>query len=270
MTFKDINNNDLLINRISRSIKNGNISHAYIFECGASSDKEILADSFAKAILCREQNGVGCDGCIICAKITNSNYEDIIYVEKDGASIKDEDIEELQEKLKKKPYGGERNIGIIKDADTMTQRAQNRLLKTLEEPFLGTVLILLTTNFEKLNKTILSRCVIMKWNSFVSEDFGDLMDAAEGLVSMLLNREPFYLNKSKLMNLSENRDDAYKLLDFMQISYGKRMREHSCSKEAAHFAIRCIEEARNNLMHGMNVMYTLKNMILKIQLEVQW
>ena len=264
MTLKDINNNDLLINRISRSIQSGNVSHAYIFECDANADKKILADSFAKAILCRVKEGLGCDECITCTKISNSNYEDIIYVEKDGASVKDEAIEELQEKLKKKPYTGERNIAVIKDADTMTSRAQNRLLKTLEEPFLGTVLILLTTNFENLNETILSRCVIMRWNTFASENFGELMCEAEGLVNMLLNNEPFYLSKLKLMNLTEDRDGAYKLLDCMQIVYGKHMKESYFSKEIAHLAIRCIEEARNDLIHGMNVMYTLKNMILKI------
>ena len=265
MTLKDINNNDLLINRISRFIQSGNISHAYIFECDANTNKKTIADSFAKAILCCVNTGMGCDGCITCMKISNGNYEDVIYVEKDGASVKDEAIEELQEKLKKKPYAGDRNIAIIQDADTMTSRAQNRLLKTLEEPFLGTVLILLATNPENLHKTILSRCVIIRWNAFDSEDLSELLGEAETLVNMILNKEPFYLNKSRLINLSENREDAYKLLDCMQIVYGKYMRESLCSKEVAHLAIRCIEEARNDLIHGMNVTYTLKNMILRIQ-----
>jgi len=264
MAFRNISNNDLIINRISRSIKSGNISHAYVFECDTSADKKVLANSFAKAILCDEQKGMGCDSCIICNKIANGNYEDIIYVEKDGASVKDGAIEELQEKLKIKPFAGERNIAIINESETMTARAQNRLLKTLEEPFLGTVLILLTNNSEGLNKTILSRCVVIKWNEFEMEGWGDLPDEAETLVKMLLNGEPYYSSKFRLMSLAEDRDNAYKLLDCMQISYGKFMRERFCSKEVAHFAIRCIEEARMDLAKGMNVAYTLKNMILKI------
>ena len=264
MALKNIKNNDLIINRISRSIQSGNISHAYVFECDTSADKKVLADSFAKAILCEGQNGMGCDSCIVCNKIANGNYEDIIYIEKDGASVKDGAIEELQEKLKIKPFAGERNIAIINESETMTSRAQNRLLKTLEEPFLGTVLILLTNNSEGLNKTILSRCVVIKWNEFEDIDLGDLPNEAENLVKMLINEEPYYLNKLKLMNLAEDRDNAYKLLDCMQISYGKFVREFVCSKETAHFAIRCIEEARRDLAQGMNVTYTLKNMILKI------
>lgn len=39
----------------------------------------------------------------------------------------------MQESLKSKPFG-DRHIVVIENSDTMTLRAQNRLLKTLEEP----------------------------------------------------------------------------------------------------------------------------------------
>ena len=95
-------------------------------------------------------------GCAIGARpidclLYTSNHEDIFYVRKDGNSIKDENMSALQERLKNKPLG-ERNIAIVEDADTMTLRAQNRILKTLEEPPSGTVIILLSENTE-------SRCV---------------------------------------------------------------------------------------------------------------
>jgi DNA polymerase-3 subunit delta' len=170
----------------------------------------------------------------------------------------------LQDRLKKKPFAGERNIAIIQDADTMTIRAQNRLLKTLEEPFPGTIIILLANNSESLTKTILSRCVIMRWNPLLTEDFGGLLEEAEILVKMILSGEPFYLNKQRLLKLSENRDDAYKLLDCMQNIYGKYIREHSYGKAAVNTAIRAIEEARQDLARGMNAGYTLKSMILKM------
>jgi len=261
MMLKEVTNNDLLIKRISRSIQSGNISHAYIFEGNACADKRMLADGFVKALLCDAAQGVGCGFCITCIKIANGNHEDIIYVQKDGASIKDEAIEDMQERFKKKPFAGERNIAIIEDADTMTARAQNRLLKTLEEPFPGAILILLANNSESLIKTILSRCVIMRWNPFVTEDFGELLEEAEDLVKTLLNGEAFYLNKLKMTRLFENRDDAYQLLDCMQMLCGKSIKEHSGRE---YVAIKCIEEARQDLMRGMNVAYTLKSMILKI------
>jgi len=201
---------------------------------------------------------------MVCVKIANGNYEDVIYVQRDGASVKDEAIEELQERLKKKPFAGERNIAVIEDADTMTARAQNRLLKTLEEPFPGTVIILLVSNSENLTQTIRSRCVMMRWNPFVTQDFGELLEEAESLVQMLLNREAFYESKLKMMDLFENRDDAYQLLDCMQILCGRYIRDPYHRRDAVNSAIRCIEEARQDLTRGMNVAYTLKGMILKI------
>ena len=73
----------------------------------------------------------------------------------------DEQISKVQSDIKKKPME-ERHMVVIQDADTMTLRAQNRLLKTLEEPFEGTVMILLSENRENLLETIKSRCVLYR------------------------------------------------------------------------------------------------------------
>jgi len=264
MTFSEIKNNELLISRMSRSIKNGNISHAYIFEAGTCEDKKILADCFVKAIFCENKQGAGCDTCVTCAKVTNGNHEDVIYAERDGASVKDEAIESLQERLKKKPFAGERNVAIIEDADTMTAKAQNRLLKTLEEPFPGTVIILLADNSESLAKTILSRCAIIRWEPFAPEDTSELCSASESILKMLLDNEAFYLSKQKVAKFTESRDDAYKLIDCIQTLCGKYLREDFYSKAKLSSVIKHIEEARQDLRRGMNVGYSLKNMIIKI------
>ena len=79
-------------------------------------------------------------------------------------SVKDEQISKLQAELQKKPLG-ERNLAVIKDADTMTKRAQNRILKTLEEPYEGTVIFLLSENRENIIDTVKSRCVIYRLES---------------------------------------------------------------------------------------------------------
>ena len=60
-----------------------------------------------------------------------------------------------------KPYYGPKKIYIIGDAEKMTVQAQNALLKTLEEPPVYGVILLLTTNVDALLPTILSRCVVL-------------------------------------------------------------------------------------------------------------
>ena len=137
-----------LINRISLSIRENAVSHAYIIEGDALTDKMGFAIDFLKAVSCNELPGTGCDECLTCRKIEHRNYEDLYIVEaefnasKTAKSIRDDAIEELQDNLARKAVE-ERCFAIIESADSMTHRAQNRLLKTLEEPNPGTVIILL-------------------------------------------------------------------------------------------------------------------------------
>lgn len=60
--------------------------------------------------------------------------------------------------LNLKPAQSNRQIAIIDDADCMQDEAANALLKTLEEPPAGSVLILIASNPQKILTTIHSRC----------------------------------------------------------------------------------------------------------------
>ena len=149
--------NSRLKERLERIIREKRISHAYLFEGPSDIDKETFARGFIKGVLCPKNLGENCGACSLCDKIDHGNHEDITYFRKDGMSVKDAAIASLQEKIKVRPIG-ERNIMVICDSDTMTSRAQNRILKTLEEPSPGTVIMLLSENSEKItnpgNKTI--------------------------------------------------------------------------------------------------------------------
>ena len=148
-----------------KNIINGTLHHAFIIEGPYSADKKNYAVELAQAILCRQMPGVGCGECVICRKLKDGNHLDFVFIEpyaKKGSktrSVKDEQIEQLQERLMRKPFEGDRVIAVIDGADTVTARAFNRFLKTLEEPPEGTVIFLLSENAAKLPQTIRSRCV---------------------------------------------------------------------------------------------------------------
>ena len=269
MILGEIDNNDKLIERLRYLSASENLFHAYIFEGDSCVDKALLADCFIKAILCENDKGEGCETCISCNKINHGNHEDIIYVETDGKSIKDEAVEELQNRLKKKPFFGDRNIAVIKQADTMTVRAQNRLLKTLEEPPQGTIIILLSENIENLIPTILSRAVVFRVNPFQTPEYGEIKEHAQQLVRMLLNKEPFYLVKSKLNDWIEDKENAMKLLDAMELIYRdvsitSTKENKNYTKDYIFRAVELIEEARRDLQRGINTGYAMKNLIIKI------
>lgn len=268
MSFKGIEANEKLVKRLTEAIKNGNVSHAYIFEGEAVLDKKAFAEAFVKAVLCKESPGIGCDSCVICKKVEHGNYEDLIYVQADGLSIKDEAIERLQERLRTKPYG-ERNITIISDADTMTLRAQNRLLKTLEEPAEGTILILLSENIENLTQTILSRCVKFRLNYFGRESYEGMLDTARGVADMLLEGQPFYKRKEAIEDIIKDNGRTQAFLDAMERVYRDILVENSqksrlYKKSQIYRNVAAIENARRQIQRGVSKSYALKDLMIKI------
>lgn len=268
MKFEQIQGNEALVARLTSAIQNGNVSHAYIFEGEAVLDKKAFAESFVKAILCKEEPGVGCGRCLSCQKIDHENYEDLLYVEADGSSIKDEAIEKMQQRLRIKPYG-ERNIAIICDADTMTLRAQNRLLKTLEEPPKGTVLILLSENMENLTQTILSRCVKFRLHYFGQESYEGMLETAGNIADMLLGGQPFYKRKEAIADIMKDAGQTNAFLDALEKTYRDLLVDGSekgrlYKKSQIYKNVALIEQARRQIQRGVAKGYALKDLMIKI------
>ena len=71
--------------------------------------------------------------------------------------------------LNLKPAQASRQIAIIDDADCMQDEAANALLKTLEEPPVGSVLILIASNPQKILTTIHSRCQTILFQTLADE-----------------------------------------------------------------------------------------------------
>ena len=273
MSFRNWNTDNKLIDRIQKAIVNGHVSHAYIIEGDNSVDKRQFALDFVKAILCKDEPGIGCDNCINCQKINHGNYEDLYYVEaeynttKTSKAIRDEDIEELQTKLKMKPYG-ERNVALISDSDTMTLRAQNRLLKTLEEPYPGTVIVLLSENSENLIDTIKSRAILYHIYGDMGIK-GNFAPGAKELVNSVIAHEKFFDLKEIIAKNVKSREDAMNLLDSMEKIYrnmllGEDSRSSLVKKEKIFEDVRLIEEARRDLLTKVNYNYALKDLVLKL------
>lgn len=268
MNLNGFDGNEKLIQRLSATIKNETLSHAYIFEGEAALDKVAFAKAFVKAILCDEAPAVGCDNCAVCRKIEHDNYEDLIYVEADGASLKDEAIEKLQERLKIKPYG-KRNIALINNADTMTLRAQNRLLKTLEEPLKGTILILLSENIENLTNTILSRCVKFRLNYYGEDSYEGMLDKAHEVADILMRGAPFYQRKEAIADIVKDTDKTMAFLDALEKVYRDFLIIPSeegrlYKKSQIYKNVSLIEETRRQLLRGVSKSYALKDLMIKI------
>ena len=165
--FKDIIGQESIKKHLQTAIKTGNLSHAYIINGEYGSGRQTLASALAKTIQCQSKTDDtdACGVCTSCKQAESHNHPDIKYITHDKTSISVNDIrEQLNNDISIKPYSSEYKIYIIPDANKMTEQAQNALLKTIEEPPVYAIIILLTENCDSLLPTIRSRCVTLTMN----------------------------------------------------------------------------------------------------------
>lgn len=126
-------------------------SHVFLVE---TNDLDLCLNDIKEIIA----NFVAKDSPIANMQIKNENYMELIIVRSDGKTIKNENIRELQERLKTKPILSDYLFYIILAAEDMNESSSNKLLKTIEEPNFNTIGFLLTKNSDLLLPTIKSRC----------------------------------------------------------------------------------------------------------------
>jgi len=146
---------------LQRAIKNEKVVNSYLFWGNEGTGKKYVALQFAKALNCLETKsdaGDACDQCTSCKKIDHGRHPDVLVIEPEGQNIRVDQIRQLQRELAYRPYEGKHRVCILTAADRMAPHIPNTLLKTLEEPPLHTVIILLANNSRFILPTILSRC----------------------------------------------------------------------------------------------------------------
>ena len=154
-------------------------AHAYIVEAGAGEARKNFIQEFAKGLNCECDTLTSrpCNRCASCRQIDAGTSMDIVHMSKSGkTAYKVEDAATLIERLGMGSYG-RHIIGVIDDADLLSEPIQNKLLKTLEEPEKGTVIILATANRDNLLSTVRSRCNVIRvrdyLDGYVEDDFSE-------------------------------------------------------------------------------------------------
>ena len=173
-TFDEVIGQDHIVKTLINQIKQGKVSHAYLFTGSRGTGKTSTAKIFAKAINCSNStNGSPCGKCEICESLDKTNID---VLEIDAASNNGVDeIRDLREKVKYPPVVGKYKVYIIDEVHMLSTSAFNALLKTLEEPPAHTVFILATTEVHKLPATILSRCLRFDYKLVSLEDLTALL-----------------------------------------------------------------------------------------------
>ena len=161
MSFSDLKNHRAIVDQLRRSLERGRLAHAYLFSGPRGAGKEEVARTLAQALNCLENENDACGRCDSCRRIAAGNYPDLHWVrpESKGRRIPVEAIREFEQAVNLKAAVARVKVGILVDGECMTEAASNAFLKTLEEPPAQTIMILLTTEPQRLLPTILSRCL---------------------------------------------------------------------------------------------------------------
>lgn len=228
MKYTDILGNEKVKDILKKAVQHNTVLHSYLFVGEEGIGKSLFAKEFAKSILCLGKEKP-CEACKSCIEIEENNQPDYIEIVPDGNSIKIEQIRNMQLKVAEKPIVSTKKVYVIQEADTMTQEAQNALLKTLEEPPEYITIILIASNENSILNTIKSRCTKIVFEPLSNEELKkyaqeywkdatipeEVFASSMGSIARLRNNiehQELYTNVYQCINQIENKS----LLDFLK------------------------------------------------------
>lgn len=147
------------------------LAHAFLLQGAAGLGKRQLAKHLLAVLLCesRAAGAAACGECRSCTLLAAGTHPDSYEV---GLAANDrggtrteiviDQIRDLCARLSQTSHRGGRRVAVIDPADALNRNAANALLKTLEEPPAGAVLLLVSDQPSRLLPTLRSRCRILE------------------------------------------------------------------------------------------------------------
>ena len=184
----------LAVDLLEAALQQKRLAPAYLFAGPEGVGRRLAALRFLEGVL---SEGVGCERAR--RRLEDRNHPDLVWIEptfqhqgrlltRDEAveagvnrrtppQLRLEQIRGVRRALGRQPVESPRGMVVIESTEAMAEAAANALLKTLEEPGHG-LLILLTAAPERLLSTIRSRCQLIR---FVRLDFPSVAEVLRRL-----------------------------------------------------------------------------------------
>jgi DNA polymerase-3 subunit delta' len=168
MPFADFPGQQQVVQLLQRSLARGRLGHAYLFTGGDLNELEAVARTLARTLNCEQprksDSGIAidsCDRCPGCRRIGDLLHPDVHWVRPESKLriITIDQVRGVMKEVHLKPTEALFKVAVIVGADRLNVQAANAFLKTLEEPPPRSVLILLSTEPQRVLETIVSRCL---------------------------------------------------------------------------------------------------------------
>jgi DNA polymerase-3 subunit delta' len=153
--WADVVGQEQAVSVLDRAARTGvGMTHAWLFTGPPGSGRSTAARAFAAALQCADG---GCGTCRECRTALDGSHADVRILATEGLSIKVDQARELVQEAALRPTVGRWRVILVEDADRLTERAADALLKALEEPTPRTVWLLCAPSTEDVIITIRSR-----------------------------------------------------------------------------------------------------------------
>ena len=154
------------------------MTHAWLFTGPPGSGRSNAARAFAAALQCAAG---GCGACNACVTSLSGAHPDVTLVRTEMLSIGVDEVRELVRRAAMSPTMGRHQVIVVEDADRVTERGADALLKSIEEPAPRTVWLLCAPTAEDLVATVRSRCRRVELSTPSAAAIAELLQRRDGV-----------------------------------------------------------------------------------------
>jgi DNA polymerase III subunit delta' len=177
--WADVIGQESAVETLQRAVTDpGAMTHAWLLTGPPGSGRSVAARAFAAALECPDG---GCGQCRECRTAVDATHADVTVLATEGLSIRVEQARDLVALAAHRPSVAPWRVIIIEDADRLTERAADSLLKALEEPVARTVWILCAPSLEDVIITIRSRSRHVRLRTPPPEAVAELLVRRDGI-----------------------------------------------------------------------------------------
>ena len=150
--------------RIVALLRSGRLPQASLFSGPEGVGKKTFALSLAALASCKDPEGAElCGKCSSCVKAAAGYHPDILLFQPHKNLIRIEAMRTLNREVHFRPFQGRLRFFIIDQAETLTEKAANCILKTCEEPPETSRIVLVSAFPHRLLLTLRSRCQVFSF-----------------------------------------------------------------------------------------------------------
>jgi DNA polymerase-3 subunit gamma/tau len=174
--FGELRGQDHVVRALQSAVRDGRVSHAYLFSGPRGTGKTSSARILAKALNCLQlTDGEPCGACMSCVEIARGTSLDVH--ELDAAS--NNGVDAMRDLVAHAALGtpGRWKVYIVDEVHMLSNAAANSLLKTLEEPPSHVVFVLATTEPQKVPATIRSRTQHLEFRLLGADTLQTLLES---------------------------------------------------------------------------------------------